>query len=184
MVSTLTLLAAIPAVFVIILVAMALSKWVVIRKHGSNPMIKIPRKRRSVLQNSNEWGSAEVYATLPLTPNMTKARVFMTTLNGQRITRDVHKDDIEPDNNLQALCPTDAALWHFKATNPFQHSIDNEEKLKLEAGASDMRKEMHKKDVEKKIIINESFIVPDKMEELIGRMANIGKSGDVVVQKK
>ena len=184
MVSTLTLLAAIPTVFVIIIVAMALSKWVVIRKHGNNPMIKIPRKKRSVLQNSGEWGSAEVYAALPLTPNLTKARIFMITLNGQRITRDLHKWDIEPDNPLQALCPIDAALWHMKGTNPFQHDINSSEKLNLERESSTMRQEIHGLKVKNKITTNEAFIIPDKMEELIGKIANVGKQSDVVVQKK
>ena len=183
MVSSVVILASVATLFVIILVGMALSKWVTERKHGKNPMIKIPRKKRSVLQNTKEWGTAEVYASLPLAPNWSKARLFMTTLNGQRITRDLHREDIEPDNPLQAICPTDAPLWHMKGTSPFEHNINND-KLELEAKSMQMRQDIHKLSVDKKIITNEAFIIPDKMEEIIGRLANVGKSGDVIVEKK
>ena len=183
MVSFVTLLGAVATLFVVVLASIALSKWVTERRHGKNPMIKIPRKKRSVLQNTKEWGTAEVYASLPLAPNWSKARLFMTTLNGQRITRDLHREDIEPDNPLQAICPTDAALWHMKGTNPFEHN-NSSDMLELEAKSVQMRQDIHKLSVDKKIIINEAFIIPDKMEEIIGRLANIGKSGDVIVEKK
>mgnify|MGYP001586361985 FL=1 len=153
---------------VIVVLGYYMIKGFVIFRRRKKSTIKTPKVKGRAILRDKRFGSARVVGYEPMGYGFERCILWLMSWDGHLFKIPYHSSELMPENNIQAIAGAHSPVWRVRGLNN-PDGICNES-FEIQKENTEMKEDKIKQKVKSKQVMNESVLMPDKMDEIIKEM--------------